>query len=278
MERRIFEADAFLRELDSNPILIKGWLAARNYDHPEERGYTDIDFIIAPEKYEKALSILDTFKGKISVDLHKGARHLDTVSYENLYENSRLIKCGENFIRVPRPEDHLRILCVHWLNDGGARKDRLADIYYAVKNRPKDFDWNRCLDSVSAKRRRWIICAIGLAQKHLGLDLAETFLANEKIVIPKWLDKALEKEWQSETPLIPLQNCLNDRRRLFEQIKKRIPPNAIQATIEMDGEFDNTPRVFYQIGDIFLRLVPSFKRIFSGVLRDLNLKKRKTER
>jgi len=243
------------------PVLIKGWAAARYYSEPINRRFNDIDLIIDPVKYDDAVDYLESFQDNTAIDLHNGAKHLDSLAYENLYANSRFIKCGETMIRVLCPEDHLRILCVHWLIDGGAKKDKLWDIYYVVANRPKDFDWDRCLNSVSATRKKWIICTIGLAQKYLGLDLANTPIANEIIEIPKWLIKALEKEWQSDVLLIPLHYCLKDKKELIRQIKKRIPPNPIQATIEMEGEFDEKPRIFYQIGDIFLRLAPSLKRI-----------------
>ena len=35
---------------------------------------------------------------------------------------------------------------------------------------------------------------------------------------------------------------------IVKQIKKRIPPNPIQATIEMEGSFDARTRVQYQLG------------------------------
>lgn len=243
------------------PLLIKGWAAAQYYPEPFNRIYNDIDFIINPEKYDKAVKFLKSFPESQAIDLHKGARHLDSLSYENLYENSRLIKCGETMIRVLRPEDHLRVLCVHWLNDGGAKKDRLRDIYYAVANRPSDFDWDRCLNTVSSTRKKWILCAIGLTRKYLELDLTDTPFENQTIEIPGWLINAVEKEWASDVVLKPLHYCLDNKRELFRQIKKRIPPNPIQATIELEGEFDDKPRALYQIGDIFFRLKPSVKRI-----------------
>ena len=124
------------------PILIKGWAAAQFYTEPFKRRYNDIDLIIEPDKYDEAIKFLESFNEKISIDLHKGARQLDSLSYENLYANTKVLKCGETEIRVLRPEDHLRVLCVHWLMDGGAKRDKLWDIYYAVNNRSKDFDWN----------------------------------------------------------------------------------------------------------------------------------------
>jgi hypothetical protein len=260
------------------PILIKGWYIAQFYNEPFSRRYSDIDLIINPKDYSEAIKFLQSFKENIAIDLHNGARHLDSVSYENLYENSRLVKCGETEVRVLRPEDHLRVLCVHWLTDGGENKERLWDIYYAVANRSKDFDWDRCLNVVSEKRRKWIVYTIGLAHKYLGLDVSDTPIAHEVGNFPKWLIETLEKEWKSDERLIPLHQCLHDKKRLFKQIKKRIPPNPIQATIDMEGDFDNKPRIFYQIGDIFFRLKPSITRLiktlrFSHTVKEKQLTK-----
>jgi hypothetical protein len=243
------------------PILIKGWAAAQFYTEPVERRYNDIDLIIEPDKYDEAIEFLKSFTENTAIDLHKGARQLDSLSYDSLYTNSQTIKCGKIEVRVLRPEDHLRVLCVHWLTDGGAHKIRLWDIYYIVKNRPADFDWERCLNEISLTRRKWIVCTLGLACKYLGLNVEDTPIAEEVKDIPQWLIKAVEKEWKSDVNLEPLHYFLHDKKNLFRQIKKRIPPNPIQATIDMEGEFDNRPRIFYQIGDIFFRLTPSVKRI-----------------
>lgn len=248
------------------PILIKGWAAAQFYTDPIKRRYNDIDLIIEPDKYDEAMEFLASFDENTAIDLHKGARQLDSLSYESLYANSQTIKCGKTEVRVLRPEDHLRVLCVHWLTDGGAYKIRLWDIYYAVKNRPADFDWERCLNEISPTRRKWIVCTIGLACKYLGLNVEDTPIADEVKDIPQWLIKTVEKEWKSDVKLMPLHYFLHDKKNLFRQIKKRFPPNPIQATIDMEGEFDNRPRIFYQIGDIFFRLTPSIKRIAKSLI------------
>ena len=249
-----------MRQNDIEPILIKGWAAARFYPEPSERYSNDIDLVVAPAECGRVSEILKNFENRILIDLHCGARHLDALSFEDLFANSTLVKCGETGIRVPRPEDHLRILCVHWLSDGGEKRERLRDIYYVLENRPADFDWARCLNAVSETRKKWIVCAIALAQKYFGLDVSGMPSAVRTADIPRWVIETLEREWANPVSLIPLHQSMSDAGQFFRQVKKRIPPNPIQATIDMEGEFDERSRIFYQIGDIFRRLKPSLKR------------------
>jgi hypothetical protein len=261
-ELKISEAFRFMESEGFRPVLIKGWSIARYYPEIWRRRFIDIDLCVAPEDFERAKNLLETPEGlKRNIDLHKGLRHLDTVAWENLFDNSETLEIENTKIRTLRAEDHLRVLCVHWLTDGGAYKDRLRDIYYLVKNRPDNFDWDRCLNIVSAKRRKWIVCCIGLAHKYMGLDLQDTPIAAEAENIPGWLIKTIEREWRTEVKLKPLQNCLHDRRLFWRQIKKRIPPNPIQATIELEGDFNDNPRAFYQIASVFTRFFPAVRRI-----------------
>ena len=255
-----------LRAAQIEPILIKGWAISRSYPAKHFRASVDVDLGVNPLQYQKAKDILENDADNFMfVDLHEGFRHLDNVSWQNLFENSRLVEIEETPIRILRPEDHLRVLCTHWLNDGGANKERLWDIFYAVENRPDDFEWDRFLEISGPKRRKWFVCAIGLAHRYLGLDLKDTPIEKEALAIPKWIIKAVEKEWGSDVKLKPLQNCLQNKKELFEQIKKRIPPNPLQATIEMEGDFDNKPRIFYQIRDIFFRLPKSIKSVSGSI-------------
>lgn len=270
-EYRIERAWKRFENAGFKPLLIKGWAAAQYYTEPSDRRFNDVDLMFAAPEFSRAEKFLEEFTENTAIDLHNGARHLDTLTFESLYSNSQILKCGKTDIRVLRPEDHLRILCVHWLIDGGAKKDKLWDIYYAVKNRPIDFDWDRCLNVVSRTRRRWILCTIGLASKYLGLDVSDTPIADSVKEIPQWLITAVEKEWQSDTLIIPLHFLLNDGAGLWRQIKKRIPPNPIQATVEMEGEFDDKPRIFYQIGNLLCRLPPAVRRI-AGRFRRLKSK------
>ena len=121
-EHRLEKAWMRFENAGFKPLLIKGWAAAQCYPKPYNRFYNDIDLVIDRLEYDEAVDFQKGFQENTAIDLHSGARRLDSLSYENLYANSRLVKCGQTSVRVPRPEDHLRILCVHWLNDGGAKK------------------------------------------------------------------------------------------------------------------------------------------------------------
>jgi hypothetical protein len=261
-EIKLSKAFRFLESAGFEPILIKGWAAARYYPEIWQRRFIDIDLCVAPESFEKAKKLLETPEGKRhNIDLHKGLRHLDTLPWKDLFDHCETVEVEQTNIRILRAEDHLRVLCVHWLADGGAYKDRLRDIYYLLENRDDDFDWERCLDVVSPKRRKWIVCCIGLTHKYLGLDIENTPVAEAAKDIPEWLSKTVESEWQAEVKLKPLQNCLHDRKLFWQQIKKRIPPNPIQATVELEGAFNEQSRIFYQIGNVLTRFSPAVKRI-----------------
>lgn len=255
--QEIFES---LSNLDFEIILIKGWAAALSYPARSERQFTDFDLMVEPARYASALKALKTIPKGYLVDLHNGARRHDTQSFRDLYAHSQTAVCGRTIIRIPRPEDHLRILCVHWLTDGGAYKERLWDIFYAVANRPADFDWERLLNVVSPTRRLWIVYTIGLAHKYLGLDLENTPIAAEAKKIPLWICRTIEREWASETKLRPLPNPLRNFREFIKQTGRRLPPNPIHATVQSGGEFDEGWRAVYQLRNIVERSQESLAR------------------
>ncbi len=123
---RIVKTFELFRKYNIEPILIKGWAAARNYPQKEERLFIDIDICVAPSVFKQAQEILaDINKEGLTIDLHNGLRHLDTVEWDDLFENTELARLEATNIRLLRPEDHLRVLCIHWLNDGAADKARL---------------------------------------------------------------------------------------------------------------------------------------------------------
>ena len=261
-EVKALRAFTLFRAAGIEPILIKGLAAAAWYPPDVSRIAVDIDLAVSSADYETGLQIArENQSAGLAIDLHRELRHLDTLPWSDLLSNSQLTYIGDDNVRILCPEDHLRVLCVHWLTDGGSSKERLWDIYYGVENRPSDFDWSRFLDVVDERRRRWLLCTLGLAQKYLGLDLSGTPDENASDELPEWLTKTIEREWSAKTPQKPLETTLRSPKLLLQQMVKRIRPNPVWATIQMNGSFDARTRIHYQIGNIFLRIGPSFVRI-----------------
>lgn len=264
-EKRIEAIFRLLNERKVEAVLIKGWAAARNYPEPFQRLSVDIDAAVRPESFKQTGKLLSE-RGVAGVDLHEGLRRLDTLAWADLYARAETVKIGETPVKILCREDHLRILCAHWLGDGGADKERLRDIYYAVKNRPAAFDWTRCLDAAGPKRRKWTVCAVGLAARYLALDLSDTPLADEAKHLPGWVVKTVEREWKKGVRLKPLYRCLKNGGEFIEQIKLRIPPNPIQATFDVGGAFDERTRIPHQIGSVLIRFKPSLERLGQTIL------------
>jgi hypothetical protein len=265
-EVRAARAVSLFRQNSIEPVLIKGVAASTYYPQGKLRACIDVDLAVAERDFTKALEITRSAAADgFAIDLHRELRHLDTVPWNDLFENSRLQQMGDESVRVLRPEDHLRVLIVHWLTNGGTDKDRLWDIYYAVENRREDFDWDRLLGPVSENRRRWIICTLGLAHRFLGLNITNTPVSAEALDLPVWLVKTVEKEWASAVKDQPLETTLEDPRMLLQQVKRRIRPNPIWATVQMEGSFDARTRFFYRAANLVKRVPSSYRRIVDTI-------------
>jgi hypothetical protein len=275
MEGQIASAFRTFRQNGIEPILIKGWAAARNYPSDVPRFYGDIDLAVAADDYAKAQTLVDGPDAKAKgIDLHRELRHLDTLTWQQLIDRSEIIQIESDQIRVLAPEDHLRVLCLHWLTNGGEDRERLFDIVYAVQNRSASFDWSRCLDVISDERRSWVVSTIGLAHKYLDLQIDDLPFAEEAKKLPGWLTKCIERAWSSDSHLRGIDESITNPKLFARQVKNRIPPNPIQATIFCEGTFDDGSRLTYQIRDVFGRMIPSVRRLSSAIVNQLRWKMR----
>jgi hypothetical protein len=273
MEGQIANAFRIFRRHGIEPILIKGWAAAKTYPDDVPRFYGDIDLAVSAADYEKARVLVDGPDAEAKgVDLHRELRHLDTLDWKHLYARSSMIDVDGEEFRVLAEEDHLRVLCVHWLTNGGEHRDRLFDIYYAVQNRAASFDWSACLDVVSKNRRSWIISTIGLAHKYLDLPVDGLPFADEARRLPAWLTKCVESTWSTESHLRGIDESITDRKQLIRQVRNRIPPNPIQSTVFCEGAFDDGSRLGYQVRDTFGRIIPSVRRLSRAIVNQYRWK------
>jgi hypothetical protein len=227
-----------------NAILVKGWSVSRFYNPGHYRISTDVDLLFSPTGELAISTEIAALSGFVSIDAHFGPRHLDNLTFQDLFDRSYTVDLNGVAIRVLADEDNLRITSVHWLTDGGVYKEKLWDIYYLVKNRKADFDWIRCLESNGPIRKTWVLAAIATARDHLDLDVSGLPREVQEFDLPAWYKQTLEKEWLLGlyTRRI-LATVITRPKLLFEQLRRKIPPNQIAASIDTETPIDNTSRL-----------------------------------
>ncbi|MEO5857565.1 MAG: hypothetical protein ABIR33_01320 [Pyrinomonadaceae bacterium] len=256
-EKRLILVFSALRSRECFPIMLKGWSVARFYDPGHFRASNDIDLLFPESPGEVVSGTLSTIPSTIAIDAHFGPRHLDKLTFQQLFEKSYEVEIEGVPIRVLADEDNLRITAVHWLTDGGVNKERLQDIFYLVKNRKEDFDWVRCLESNGSIRKTWVLSAIATARIHLNLDVSGLPEEARQFQLPTWYSRTLEKEWRlgPYTRRI-LSTVLFRPSLLIEQLRRKVPPNPIAASIDTEKAIDNSSRLPAQLKSILKKMRP----------------------
>jgi hypothetical protein len=268
LEGETVRAFQYLRSHGVEAILIKGWAAARKYPPDRARFYSDVDLAVSELDFELAEDLKNTEVGQqLSIDLHRELRHLDSRPWSEIFNDSHIVDLNGCDLRIPCEEDHLRIISTHWLTDGGENQEKLWDIYFAVENRSEGFSWEKCLGSVSANRQTWVICAIGAAHRYLDLTIDDLPFADDAKRLPKWFSDTLEKEWQSGMRIKPLTSLVRSPRDFIQQVRKRLPPNPIRATIENGGNMFEGSRFVHQLAVMRRRARPSINKVLHRLLR-----------
>lgn len=252
-QETIKQVIALLRSVGIEPILVKGWAAAQLYPAQGLRPYGDIDLCVPPEQFAAAETALKNLPGmQYEVDLHCGFEKFGGGDMDRIYARSQVVQLGESTVRVLCAEDHLRVLCIHMLREGAWRPLWLCDVAAAVESLPVNFDWDCC---VGKKRRwaNWITCALRLAQQLLGAQLNNTPAAERLNHLPRWLTRALLKEWGSLQPSMvrrhrtPMASYRRHPSDILAGFRHRWP-NPIEATIFARVTFNELPRLPFQIG------------------------------
>src|SRR6266849_5421764 len=184
-----------LHESHLEALVVKGWAIARLYPEPGLRHYGDLDLCIRAEQYERVAELLkENLAGEIWIDLHKGVAALDYASEAELFHRSIVVAAGEGSARIPCPEDHLRILCLHLLRHGAWRPLWLCDVALALESRSPNFDWELFFGN-DKKRSDWLTCVLALSHKLLGAQLEGTPLIDRAETVPSWLTRAVLRRW-----------------------------------------------------------------------------------
>jgi hypothetical protein len=256
-EAEIQQLFSLFRAAGVEPVLVKGWAVARSYARTWLRPYGDVDLCVRPEEYAAAAAQLHEPEArKFYVDLHEGFGYLDNVEADDLLARSRLIRLGDTGVRVLGVEDHLRILCLHFLRHGGWRPLWLCDIGTIIESLPDDFDWQRLLRN-DPLRVNYIACVIELARRLLGANVERVPPGLRERRLPGWLAPHLLKTWGRAFPElyndpVPMAALLNHPARFFSGVLRRWP-DPIEAITRRQKPFDSSPRLLHQFATSFSR-------------------------
>ncbi|OLE55820.1 MAG: hypothetical protein AUG51_01395 [Acidobacteria bacterium 13_1_20CM_3_53_8] len=268
-ERDIGEIFGLMRSHGIEPVLVKGWAIAQLYIHAGLRPYGDIDLCVRPDKYEAASALLESEEGKrYGVDLHRGFEKFDKSAWDEMWSRSRLLEMNSSQVRVLCNEDHLRLLCSHFLREGAWRPIWLCDIAVAIESIAADFDWDLCLRQ-DQRRREWIACTIALAQKLLRANVDKVPAEARAMRLPRWLTPSVLKAWEAramqERHKAPVSSARHHPIYALKKLRHHWP-NPIEGTVGMNGSFNEWPRLPFQLGNCLMRTA------------DLLLRNRKTRR
>jgi hypothetical protein len=258
-EQNIEKIFGLFRQAGIEAVLAKGWATACMYSAKVLRPYGDIDICVRPEQIKLAEGVLsDPEASNCWVDLHQHFSEIGDRTFEELLSRSRTVNLGEEQIRILGQEDQLALSCIHLLKHGAWRPLWLCDVGVIVESLPAKFAWDICLgDRMHAN---WIMCAIGLAKRLLGVDTARlpAHLVTEP---PAWLVENVLRQWHkpfaiNQPPMshpVPMTDLFRHPSGLLEGLRQRWP-NPIIATISVNGEFNNLPRLPYQMANCLSRL------------------------
>ena len=260
-EQKIQKVFNLLRKVNVEPLLAKGWAAAKLYPDAALRAYGDIDLCVRPEQFKAAREVVRSPEaGDCWVDLHSRFAEIGDRNLDQLFERSRLTKLNGTQIRIPSLEDHLALLSIHLLKHGAWRPLWLCDVAAAVESAPPDFDWNICLGG-NRRRANWIASAIGLAHRLLNANIDNLLSARQVKELPGWLVENVLRQWADpfsikQPPMshpLPITHQLRQPGGLLSALRQRWP-NPIIATVSVHGDFNGLPRLPYQIGNCALRI------------------------
>jgi len=258
-ETKVQRVFRLMRAAGVEPILIKGWAIGRFYSQPGLRPSGDIDLFVRRGDYTTAQQVLSSDEARDCwVDLHKRIFELADRDPEDLYSRSELVRCGDEDVRVLRLEDHFALLAIHFLKHGAWRPLWLCDLGLLLESLPEHFDWRLCLGK-NKRHANWVLSSIALANQLIGAEIRFEEIAARSKQTPDWLVPAVLRQWQAPFPEVHesppmMARYLRHPASFIREIPNRWP-NAIVATVNMGGKFNDRSRLPYQLCEMAARTV-----------------------
>ncbi len=319
-ENEIANIFARLRDAGIEPVLVKGWAIARRYPDPGLRPYGDIDICVRPDQYEDAQAALKYFESVDGhyVDLHQGidsvgrgnvekrlrianrelrsgkrrrktdgsgvtGRRSPVSRWHEIFARTQLVPLNDIHVRVLSDEDHLRVLCHHFLLSGAWRPLSLVDIAVMIENANCESRIAKPEQAVRAKRdENWTNAVVALAQDLLGANPQFGIRDSQFAIrnLPAWLKPAVLRQWgRCQNPstqrgtLPTLMKLRSQPREMFREIYARWD-HPIRSTAALEGRFNTWPRAPYQVIDHLMRMRAELPKQLRIVFREFSSQRR----
>ncbi len=264
-EQKIEKVFRLLRQESLDAILAKGWVAAGLYPDRTLRPYGDIDICVKHQDHKLVSELFHRPEaGDCWIDLHRQFSEIGNRSVEELFSRSKMQNVGSEQARVLGDEDHVALLCIHFLKHGAWRPLWLCDVAAAMEFSWPTFDWDLCLGK-DKTRASWVQSAFGLAHRLLGASTDKLPLNMRTLPIPEWLADNVLQQWSNpfamyQAPMnhpVPMAEIWRRPSRLIDGLRQRWP-NPIIATISVHGRLNDLPRLPYQLANCITRVVRLF--------------------
>ncbi|HUG54019.1 MAG TPA: nucleotidyltransferase family protein [Vicinamibacteria bacterium] len=251
-----------------DPVIVKGWAAARLYPAEGLRPTGDIDVCVRPHEEADARRALAAVTADCSVDLHVGWAFLDDRDPDEVRRRCQEAGIDGVRARVLGPEDHLRLMAVHMLGHGAWRPVWLVDLAVVLETRPAGLDWE-WFRAGSRRRSEWAAMALRLAHLLLGAALDGVPADVTPAAVPRWVTDAVLDAWgdhrrEPQGARLAMRH-LRGPRAVVDGLRRRWP-DALEATVGVGASMGTFPRWPLQLAECVMRTA-RFARTLMGPRR-----------
>lgn len=251
MERELADGVRALAGAGIDPLLGKGWLAARCYADPGLRPFSDIDLSLPAEQCATGTEVLKGASLRYrDYDLQPGFHSFIDRSHAELEVRAEQVLINGVPVRVLGPEDHIRLLCYHLLSDGVPTPLALVDVAACLESLPDTFDWKYCL-SGRARRTEYVRLALSLAARLTGASVDRVPEPLRPPPPPEWVETAVLGVWQRGAAHPEGIGRLSEHLvhgTLLTGLRLRWP-SALQVAVRYEAKIGDRPRAYWQIRD-----------------------------
>jgi hypothetical protein len=250
-ERQLGRALGRLHAAGVEPLLARGWAAARHYAESCLRPYRHFDVYVGALQREAAFRALEGEDTPVSLNV--GCADLNDRAWSRINERARSVPLLGGYVRVLGPEDHLRLLALQMLRRGACRPLWLCDVAAAVESTREGFDWEHFL-SGEVRRTEWSCYALVLARDLIGAELNEAPPQVTRRALPRWLVRSVLRHWSAAARPEPRPRSSGGPAPSVPA-PSRLPrwPNPIEATIGVGGPINGMPRLPFQLAECLSR-------------------------